>query len=1180
MFYISVNGTQIYKPLDDQLILFNPKLTLEMGKAGSLEFDIPPDNPYYDRLNQLTTEVTVDMDSEEIFHGRVLSNERMFNNLRHVYCEGDLSYLIDSVQKGVQYSGKVHSLFNQIITNHNARVNPEKRFVVGNINIENRDIILVGHSADENINVGAIDYKQIAIDSIVDEWNNTFDYIQTCIIDYCGGYLRTRRVNGTTYIDLLTDFGNDAVQPIELGRNLLDLTEEISVEDVFTVLIPLGDDNLTIASVNGGSDELVDTASVNRFGRIVRTHVFSNVNNPHTLLENARRYLAENLNIPRTVSVRAIDLHLINKTVAPIRIGDRVAVTSYVHEVDDILTCTKIEYDLERPENNNYTFGNPKQTLTQRFREDARLNNDTYGNSAASPTAASAKGASAAAATAKQAESEKDKALKDFYDAWINVDKDQAHIDLGALYKKYIDGKQVLISQCGIDLDGVTGNVNIKSLHNVVDSHGRKIAQNEAKIGIIETDTAVAIESVTRRQDDLADREATHYTEIKQQSDTLGSSIELLARDLNSLDNRTTNATANLGLRADDIESRISANATYLGQIDGREVAHYASIQAWANEAESAIALKADKVYVDGLLEAASARIDSLMSGNSTAQHILANTITANSIKLKVGSGTADIVSTVHSHNISTKEGDNGEITISIGSAVTDQIPQQASFNIANTKFYKDNVAAKTITSLDLNSEAPNTDGTGYRYETANKRFLVYVKATMSDNSDFNGGPIYVPAGVAWNAGKDAGAETAEVLSVLANGQAGVPIYDDEDQVWYANIPYTAVAQGTRSNNSTYTSSPLNRNMSVNVTAIYEKGKADGSQSGTSDVSVLTLGLDPDNAYWYSSSVDNYYIPIKAELSNDRYSSTTITISGEAARNSVNVSDMRHYTVSGEQTVTYNSTNVTLNASVQATLTNGQTPIRTVTIPATLAYDAGAAGVKATEIKLNTNWTESSTGYIYETANRRFRVRIIANLNNSTAWGSTVYVPAGEAFDAGVASASGSVTISEIKLNTAWATSSTGYVYQTANRRYAVNIRATASNDNYSTQTVYVPAADAIAAGYSQGYDDGEDSVTVSQGSSITESTYQSAYRRYSIKVQAPLTNGYSPTLGPFYLNASDAYNAGYYAGQASVSGYTNIYYTITDSQTSSKVVINVVVYGYNGSYYEAVASGRHEYAK
>lgn len=773
MFYISINGKQIYRPLDDLLVLFNPKLTLEIGKAGSLEFDIPQVNPFYDRLNQLTTEVSVDMDSEEIFHGRVLSIARGFNNVRHVYCEGDLSYLIDSVQKGTQYSGTTHDLFRRIISNHNARVDKNKQFTVGTINIENRSIVLVGHSEGENINAGNIDYKQIAIDSIVDEWNNSFDYIETCLIDYCGGYLRTRRADGKIYIDLLSDFGSTSVQEIELGRNMLDLSEELSVEDVFTVLIPLGEDNLTIASVNGGSDELIDRDAVARFGRIVRTHVFNNVTSANTLMENARRFLSANLNIPRTISVRAVDLHLINKKINPIRIGDKVTITSYIHEVDDTLTCTKIEYDLEKPDNNNYTFGNPRQTLTQRYREDVRLSNDTYGNSAAPATASAAtpravSSAGAAAATAAQAaEEEQTKALNNFYETWIKDGEEPGKVSLGALYRQYYNGKEVLLSQCGIDLDGKTGNVNISSLHNTVDAQGKQIASNQATIDVIQTDTSAAIESVVTRQNNLEGVEAQHYAGVTQRVDDLSSEVAMTAKDVREVDGKLTSNIASVTARTDDLESRVTTTASYLGKVDGKLVGHIAEITAWANETESAIQLKADKVYVDGLLEAQRANIEDLTAGRTTANKIRATNIIAGSIQLwsEEGGASSYVASMAHSHNFTIIEGNNGNVEISIGTA-TNTYPQKQSFNIANTKFYKDNVAAVTIKSFALDTDAQYTDGTGYRYESGNKRFLVYVKAILSNDTDGKrGGPLYIPARDVYDAGVADGTSAITVKS-------------------------------------------------------------------------------------------------------------------------------------------------------------------------------------------------------------------------------------------------------------------------------------------------------------------------------------------------------------------------------------------------------------------------------
>ena len=1004
MFYISVNGQQIYKPLDDLLVLFNPKVTLEIGKAGSLEFDIPPNNPFYDKLDQLTTEVSVDMDSDEIFHGRVLSVERTFNNLRHVYCEGDLSYLIDSVQKSVQYSGTTHDLFNRIIASHNARVDANKQFTVGIVNIENREIVLVGQSQNNNINSGAIDYKQIAIDSIVGNWNNSFDYIQTCLIDYCGGYLRTRRVNGVTYIDLLEDFNSEAVQPIELGRNLLDLTQEISVEDLFTVLIPLGDDNLTIESVNGGSDELVDEEAVRRYGRIVRTHTFNNVSNASTLLENARRYMATSINIPRTVSVRAVDLHLINKTIPYIKIGDKVEITSYVHEVNDVLTCTKIEYDLERPENNNYTFGNPKQTLTQRYREDIRHDSDIYGNSAINPTAAQSIGqasaASAGAIGAAAAQSQEE-ALSAFYDAWIDFDRTQATVSLGALSKAFYDGKEVLKSQCGIDLDGTTGNINIHSLHNQIDDYGRTLATNTARIEAIQTDTSVAIQSVTERVDSIGSREATHYTEITQQTDQLGSSITSLARDINEFEGGVTTALASITQRADDQEARITATATYVSQVEGETNTKIANITAWANSAESVIEMKADRIYVDGKFEAAVATIDDLTAGRTTAARIRATDIMAGSISLFAEGGAVPVASMNHSHNFTFLEQTNGDIVLSLGGGTT-TIPQQASFNIANTKFYKDNVAAKTIKSLDLNTEAPYTDGLGYRYETANKRYLVYIKATMSDSDEdiVTGGPLYVNARTVVDAAMDAGAQSAVVETVTAE-PASTPTWNAQDEIWISNVRVHGTARSTLADGAPYRDSSYNTLIPINVTTVYNAGKEEGG-SAADDVYVQTLGFNPDEDPWYSSTVNNFYIPIKAVPSTGLHpKTTTLTLSAQPALNDVTVTGLAYYTQSGEQTISYDSSSQTLTAMVNATLNhNIPNVVRNVTIPADLAVTAGANSVRVNTMSFYTQSGEQTITYNAQTQTLNAMVRAL--LTNGQPFVRTVAIPADLAVTAGI----------------------------------------------------------------------------------------------------------------------------------------------------------------------------------
>ena len=111
MFYLYADGKLISQPLEDSLIVLSPRLTLELGKAGSFEFSMPPTNAYYGEMRKLKTMITANLDDTELFRGRVLSHDRRFNNVKKIYAEGELAYLVDSVQKTERYVGTTHDLF-------------------------------------------------------------------------------------------------------------------------------------------------------------------------------------------------------------------------------------------------------------------------------------------------------------------------------------------------------------------------------------------------------------------------------------------------------------------------------------------------------------------------------------------------------------------------------------------------------------------------------------------------------------------------------------------------------------------------------------------------------------------------------------------------------------------------------------------------------------------------------------------------------------------------------------------------------------------------------------------------------------------------------------------------------------------------------------------------------------
>ena len=547
MFQIFADGEVLYRPGEDARLVLTPHLVLEMGKAGSLTFGLPPGNALYHGLRKLRTIITVEMDGVEIFRGRVLTDDRGFQNVKTVYCEGCLSYLIDSVQKAEAYTGTTHGLFSRIVAAHNARVEEAKHFKVGRVTIEDRPVVIAGESEDiEDAETGAFYPEQIAIGSMVNEWKNSYDYIEACLIDFCGGYLRVRKESDGLYLDYGEDYGNAATQSIEFGVNLLDLTERISAEKLFTVLIPLGDENLTIESVNGGSDELADAEAVATYGRIVRTHIFDNVYEPATLLENGQRYLASNVAVPTTLTMKAVDLHLLNPDIQAIYIGDAVPVHSAPHTIIDRLMCTKIEYDLMNASNNEYTFGVPEQALTQRYRKDA------------------SKARENAIRNSRGVGKKSEEAIDEFWRSWVDWDPNEPHVSLGAIARIIESGKNILQNEVGIVLDGITGNINIRTLHKEMKTLDDVIVQQAAHIDMVQQETGVYMDLIASRIDYLGEIQQEHAATIQLNANKTEASLLLKAEQsqVNKLDEDLSRNTANLQMLATETAASLLLKAS------------------------------------------------------------------------------------------------------------------------------------------------------------------------------------------------------------------------------------------------------------------------------------------------------------------------------------------------------------------------------------------------------------------------------------------------------------------------------------------------------------------------------------------------------------------------------------------------------------------------------------------
>jgi phage minor structural protein len=354
LYQIKCDGSLVYSSASEELahIVLNPKLALDINDAGTLDFTLPPGNAMHSKLNKLKSIITMEQDGVEIFRGRALEDETDIYNQRIVYCEGQKSFLADSRIAPYTYNGTVRGLYTKLINNHNAKVDASKRFSVGTI-----DAV----SASETVTIENKNYA------------NTESEIESKLLGAYGGYLRVRTVGDTRYLDWVKEYGGTNSQRIEFAVNLLDLRNKISAKDVFTVLYPIGavqvteegeyTDPLTIASVNGGLEYIQDDAAIALFGRIERSYTWSHIKSATELLAKGREHLKTGIAV-RTLTLKAIDMHIIDGSASAINVGDKVRIVSNPHGIDLTMVCSRIVIDPINPENTEYTFGEKPRVLS------------------------------------------------------------------------------------------------------------------------------------------------------------------------------------------------------------------------------------------------------------------------------------------------------------------------------------------------------------------------------------------------------------------------------------------------------------------------------------------------------------------------------------------------------------------------------------------------------------------------------------------------------------------------------------------------------------------------------------------------------------------------------------------------------------------------------------------------
>lgn len=353
MYKVKLNDKYIYHPWDKDLQISDPKLDTELNKNGSFSFVIYPDNTMYYNLEKLKSKLHIiwfddNGNEKEIFRCRILNEETDFDGEKTVTCEGDLAFLLDTIQRPYSSTVSPADRFKQLINAHNSQVEPDKQFQIGNITM-----------TGDSVKVTENSYPDTRAD------------IENKLLNVYGGYIRTREQNGKYYIDYLKDYEDREGQSVRYGENILDITKYIKAEDIKTCIIPLGATNsatgkvITIASVNNGVDYLYDQSAVDTFGKIYGTVSFSDVESPNTLKQKGQEQVEALKNLIVSIELTAVDLKDLGYDVKEISVGDFIPVVSMPHGINSYMQVSKKSQNLKKPEDSSIVLGSTIKTLVE-----------------------------------------------------------------------------------------------------------------------------------------------------------------------------------------------------------------------------------------------------------------------------------------------------------------------------------------------------------------------------------------------------------------------------------------------------------------------------------------------------------------------------------------------------------------------------------------------------------------------------------------------------------------------------------------------------------------------------------------------------------------------------------------------------------------------------------------------
>ncbi|WP_097025427.1 phage tail protein [Clostridium peptidivorans] len=357
--------TIMHYPSSDQEAPHLNKLPLKEGLSmvDSLSFILYPNNPGYNDTFEIATKVkSIDVrDNSVRFTGRVLSiDEKMDSNglfYKEVLCEGALSYLNDTKTRNETFLGSPRDFLIWILNKHNAKVEDAKKINIGNIDI-----------------VGSVAYTC--------DFKSTLETLIE-VRGKLGGDIRVRETNGLLYLDWLQVFSSDTIDII-LGINMKEMVKGKDITSLGTKIIPLGANNLTIASVNNGIDYIEDNNASTIYGTLEKVVEYREITDPIELYNTVLADLLNHTQPLLLLEANAVDLsYLTGNKPEQFTLGVNLHLLNPIMNIDSIYKVVGLDLDLLQPYDPKLTIANFPVKLTNAIndlRKSTVQDNGVYNN--------------------------------------------------------------------------------------------------------------------------------------------------------------------------------------------------------------------------------------------------------------------------------------------------------------------------------------------------------------------------------------------------------------------------------------------------------------------------------------------------------------------------------------------------------------------------------------------------------------------------------------------------------------------------------------------------------------------------------------------------------------------------------------------------------------------------------